>query len=61
MGDPRSSSLFPVDTERFWTDDRASQGKPFSTEKPQVPLGVHLPATCIWDELGLPMPEWAET
>ncbi|NUP99614.1 MAG: hypothetical protein HUU35_07150 [Armatimonadetes bacterium] len=61
MSDPRSPYLFPVDTERFWADDRASQGKPFSTDKPQVPLGIHLPATCIWDELGLPMPEWAET
>jgi uroporphyrinogen decarboxylase len=61
MSDPRSSCLFPVDLERFWQDDAASQGKPFSTDKPQVPLGISLPATCIWDELGETAPAWADT
>lgn len=61
MGDPRSPYLFPVDLEGFWADDAASRGKPFSTDKPQVPLGISMPATCIWDELGLPMPEGADT
>ena len=61
MGDPRSAYLFEVDLERFWADDAASQGKSFSTEKPQVPLGISLPATCVWDELGLPSPEGADT
>ncbi len=61
MPDPRSPYLFPVDLERFWEDDAASQGKWFSTDKPQVPLGIRMPATCVWDELGLPMPEGADT
>ncbi|MCE5217462.1 uroporphyrinogen decarboxylase family protein [bacterium] len=61
MDDPRSPYLFPVDLERFWADDAASRGKPFSTDKPQVPLGISMPATCIWDELGLPMPQGADT
>ena len=57
MTDPRSPYLFDVDLERFWADDAASQGKPFSTDKPQVPLGIHMPPTVIWDELGLSAPE----
>jgi uroporphyrinogen decarboxylase len=61
MNDPRSPYLFDVDIERFWADDAASQGKPFSTDKPQVPLGIGLPLTCVWDELGQPTPDWADT
>ncbi len=61
MSDPRSSRLYPVDLDRFWADDAASHGKPFRTDKPQVPLGIRLPATCIWDELGEPQPDWADT
>ncbi|MCC7494804.1 MAG: hypothetical protein IT204_20785 [Fimbriimonadaceae bacterium] len=57
MSDPRSTHLFPVDLERFWTDDAASHGKPFSTAKPQVPLGIRPTATCILNELGLPEPD----
>ena len=57
MPDPRSPYLFPVDLDRFWEDDAASHGQWFSTDKPQVPLGIRMPATCIWDELGLPMPD----
>ena len=56
MSDPRSPYLFPVDLDRFWADDRASHGHPMSTAKPQVPLGISMPATCVWDELGLPQP-----
>jgi uroporphyrinogen decarboxylase len=61
MSDPRSPYLFPVDLERFWADDATSQGKPFSTDKPQVPLGIRMPATCVWEELDLPTPAWADT
>ncbi len=61
MADPRSPYLFPCDVERFWADDKASQGKPFSTDKPQVPLGIGMPAQCIYDELGLPYPDTAAT
>jgi len=61
MPDRGSPGLFPVDLERFWEDDAASHGKWFSTDKPQVPLGIRMPATCIWDELGLPMPANADT
>ncbi len=61
MPDPRSPYLFPVDLDRFWEDDAASHEKWFRTDKPQVPLGIRMPATCIWDELGLPMPENADT
>lgn len=56
MANSRSSQLYPVDLERFWADDRASHGKHFSTDKPQVPLGIHMPAQCIYDELGLDLP-----
>lgn len=61
MSNQRSTHLFPVDLEKFWEDDAASHGKWFSTDKPQVPLGIRMPPTCVWDELGLPMPEWADT
>lgn len=61
MADPRSPYLFPVDLERFWEDDAASHGKWFSTDKPQVPLGIRMPPTCVWDELGLEMPPDAGT
>ncbi len=61
MTDPRSPHLFEVDVARFWADDALSHGKPFSTDKPQVPLGIGLPATCIWDELGETPPRWADT
>jgi len=56
LTDERSPYLFDVDVERFWDDDAASRGKPFSTDKPQVPLGIDMPPTVIWDELGMPMP-----
>jgi uroporphyrinogen decarboxylase len=55
------TDLFAVDLERFWADNAASQGKPFSTDKPQVPLGIRMPPTCIWDELCLPLPRNADT
>ncbi|MCZ7599441.1 MAG: hypothetical protein M5U09_19335 [Gammaproteobacteria bacterium] len=45
-----------MDTARFWDDDKASHGKPFSIDKPQVLLGIRMPATCIFAELGLSMP-----
>jgi uroporphyrinogen decarboxylase len=61
MLDTRSRGLYPVDLERFWADDRDSGGKPFSTAKPQVPLGIGMPAHCIFDELGVPAPEGADT
>ena len=61
MTDPRSPYLFDVDLERFWQDDAASQGKAFGTDKPQVPLGISLPVTCLWEELGEPTPSWADT
>jgi len=60
MTDPRGPYLFEVDLERFWHDDAASHGRPFSTDKPQVPLGISLPVTCLWDELGEPQPPWAD-
>ena len=45
--------LFPVDTARFWRDNEASLNKPFSTDKPQVPLALRTTEECLWDELGL--------
>lgn len=57
--DRQALTRYPLDADRFWADDAASHGKPFSTDKPQVPLGIRMPATCLWDELGLPMPGWA--
>lgn len=45
--------LLPVDTERFWRDNEASRGKPFSTDKPQVPMSLLTTEECLWDELGL--------
>ena len=61
MTDPRGPYLFDVELERFWEDDAVSHGKAFSLDKPQVPLGISLPVTCVWDELGEPQPAWAET
>lgn len=45
--------MYEVDLERFWRDDAASQGKPFSTDKPQVPMQIWMTEECIWAELGL--------
>ena len=45
--------MLPVDTERFWQDNEASLGKPFSTEKPQVPMTLRTTEGCLWQELGI--------
>jgi uroporphyrinogen decarboxylase len=45
--------LYSVDTERFWTDNEASLGKPFSTDRPQVPMALRTTEGCIWEELGM--------
>jgi uroporphyrinogen decarboxylase len=44
---------YPVDLERFWADNEASLGKPFSTDKPQVPMTLHTTEGCIWEELDM--------
>jgi hypothetical protein len=50
---------FPVDLERFWRDNQASMGKPFSTDKPQVPMTLRTTEGCIWQELGMdPDPDY---
>ncbi len=46
--------LHPVDLERFWHDNELSLGKPFSTDKPQVPLTLRTTEGCLWEELGMP-------
>lgn len=61
MAERSTPERYPVDTARFWDDDKASHGKPFSIDKPQVPLGIRMPATCIFAELGLSMPPEADT
>ena len=48
-----SRTLFPVDLERFWEDNEASLGKPFSTDKPQVPMTLRTHEGCVWEELGI--------
>ncbi len=51
--------LFPVDAERFWRDNEASLNRPFSTDKPQVPMSLLTTEECLWDELGLtPDPQY---
>ena len=45
--------LFPVDLARFWRDNEASLGRPFSTDKPQVPMTLRTTEGCLWQELGL--------
>ncbi len=46
--------LYPVDLERFWRDNDLSMDKPFSTDKPQVPMSLRTTEGCLWEELGLP-------
>ncbi len=45
--------MHPVDLERFWRDNDASLGKPFSCDKPQVPMDLGTDEGCIWQELGM--------
>jgi len=45
--------VYELDTDRFWFDDAASQNRPFSTDKPQVPMQLRMTEECIWAELGL--------
>ena len=53
--------LYPVDLERFWRDNDASLDKPFSTDKPQVPMTLRTTEGCLWQELGLePDPRYYE-
>jgi len=47
--------LYPVDLERFWRDNDLSMDKPFSTDKPQVPMSLRTTEGCLWQELGMPM------
>ena len=46
--------LYPVDLERFWHDNALSMDKPFSTDKPQVPMALRTTEGCLWKELGIP-------
>lgn len=56
-----AETLFPVDLERFWRDNEASLDKPFSTDKPQVPMTLTTTEGCIWQELGIePDPRYYE-
>jgi uroporphyrinogen decarboxylase len=61
MSADRSPRPYEVDLDRFWTDDAASHGRWFSADRPQTPLAIRMPATCVYDELGLPMPPEAGT
>ena len=45
--------LIPVDLARFWEDNEASLDKPFSTDKPQVPMTLRTTEGCVWEELGM--------
>ncbi|NLD73187.1 MAG: hypothetical protein GX649_10775 [Chloroflexi bacterium] len=47
--------LYPVDVVRFWSDNDLSLDKPFSTDKPQVPMALCTTEGCIWQELGMSM------
>lgn len=47
--------LYPVDLERFWRDNDLSMDKPFSIDKPQVPMSLRTTEGCLWQELGMPM------
>jgi len=46
--------LYPVDLPRFWRDNELSVDKPFSTDKPQVPMSLLTTEGCVWEELGMP-------
>ena len=50
----RSEMLFPVDLARFWADNDVSLDRPFSTDKPQVPMTLRTTEGCLWEELGIP-------
>ncbi|MCX7046835.1 MAG: hypothetical protein NTX50_15275 [Candidatus Sumerlaeota bacterium] len=50
--------LTPVDLERFWADQEIAIENPFGADIPQVALGAHTTAECVYDELGIPEDYW---
>ncbi|MFC1600935.1 uroporphyrinogen decarboxylase family protein [Candidatus Sumerlaeota bacterium] len=45
--------LAPVDIERFWEDEQAAAADPWSKNCPQAPMGIGMPADCVFAELGV--------
>lgn len=48
-----NGGLAPVDLNRFWADDRIAAADPWSTDCPQVPLGIRMGAECAFAEFGI--------
>lgn len=46
--------LAPLDVERFWADEERARKDPWSSDCPQVPLGIRMSNECVFDELGEP-------
>ena len=52
-----NDGLAPVDLEQFWAEDAVAQADPFGKNAPQVAMGAHCNALCVFAELGLEL-DW---
>lgn len=43
-----------VDLQQFWEENRASSGKPFSTDKPRIPVSLPVDDHWVIEEMGVP-------
>ena len=46
-----NGGLAPLDVERFWQDQAVSTRDPWSSDCPQVPLGIMMSSECVFAEL----------
>ena len=54
--------MYDVDLEAFWKDDElAHKDNCFSTESPQVALGIRMHDECVFAELGEEGEPWGYT
>ncbi|MBT3273360.1 MAG: hypothetical protein HN368_09410 [Spirochaetales bacterium] len=50
----KNDGLAPVDLDRFWEDQEKAIQAPFSSDCPQLPLGVLMSNECVFAELAEP-------
>jgi len=53
-----NDGLAPLDVERFWADQAVAGADPFSSDIPQVSMGVRLTNECVYAELGVEEDYW---
>lgn len=45
---------YDLDLQRFWSEQKESQGKPWRTDKPRAPIGIPVDDHWLIEEMGIP-------